>query len=121
MAYLKHHPPLLRSFVLFLVFLSFFVVPLLVCFPSLCFPFVSLDSTEQTLQLDNHKQLCKLILYANSHGNRSTSKILPIHLLKFSSFLINPSCDSSNFEKFIKMFTTSCLLIILTNQNIISF
>ena len=34
-------------------------------------------------------------------------------MLKFSS----SSHESSNFEKFVKMFKTSCLLTILTNQN----
>ena len=31
--------------------------------------------------------------------------------------LISSSRDSSNFEKFVKMLTTSCSLTILTNKN----
>ena len=45
-----------------------------------------------------------------SRGYGSVPNCLAVPLICSSSY-------SSNFEKFVKMFTTSCLLTILTNQN----
>ena len=53
-----------------------------------------------------------------SRDNRNVPKIFDqIICLSLAVRLNNASRDSSNFEKFVKMFTTSCLLTILTNQN----
>ena len=53
-----------------------------------------------------------------SRGDRSVPKIFDQFICSSLAVpLINSSYDSSNFEKFVKMFTTSFLLTIL-NQNV---
>ena len=54
-----------------------------------------------------------------SCGNRSVPKIFDQFICSSLAVpLINSTCDSLNFEKFIEILTTSCLLTILSNQNV---
>ena len=56
--------------------------------------------------------------YIYSQGNRSVPKIFDKFICSSLPVPLISSChDSSNFENFIEIFTTSCLLTTLTNQN----
>ena len=62
--------------------------------------------------------MCMISTRDYSRGNRSVPKIFDqFNFSSLAVLLINSSHDSSNFEKFVKMFTSSCLLTILINQN----
>ena len=63
-------------------------------------------------------QIFFLVERLYSGGIRSVPKIFDQFICSSLAVPhINSSHGSSNFEKFIKLFTISCLLTILTNQN----
>ena len=56
--------------------------------------------------------------YIYSHGNRTVPKIFYKFICSSLAVPLISTChDSLNFENFIEIFTTSCLLTTLTNQN----
>ena len=68
----------------------------------------------------DHIKCCAKVfsLHCYSGGNRSVLKIFDQLICSSLTVpLISSSHNSPNFKKFNKMFKTSCLLTIMTNQN----